>query len=108
MVPLRTVCDQTTLAQNFEMSRCGRLVQPEFVGELGYVEWSLVESVEHEDAIGVGEGGAKIRFELGNFLFECLIDHVDLAYIHIIVYLQLHHTFVTVCTIVECVILNFV
>ena len=92
--------DQTPLPHNFEMPRCSGLIQPEFMGEFGYIEWFLAERIKHEDAIGVREGEAKICFELGNFLFESLIYHVILTYIHINAYSHSYDTLVTICTIV--------
>ena len=96
---------QAPLAHHFEMSRRSRLIQPEFVSEFGYIERLLAERIEHEDAVGVRECETKIGLELGDFLFESLVEHVVLAYIHINAYLHPHHTFVTVCTTVLGVIL---
>ena len=90
------------------MPRCCGLIQPEFIGEFGHIERFLAEGVQHQDAVRVREGKAKVGFQFGDFLFECLIDHVVLAYIRINVYLQLHHNIVMICTIVNCVILSFV
>ena len=70
------------------MPRCCGLIQPEFIGEFGYIERFLAEGIKHEDTVGVREREAKISFELGDFLFEGLVDHVVLAYIHINAYLH--------------------
>ena len=99
---------QTSLTHNFEMPRCCGLIQPEFIREFGYIERFLAEGIEHEDAVWVREGEAKICFEFGYFLFESWINHVVLAYIRMNVYLHPHHNFVIDCTIVNCVILSFV
>jgi hypothetical protein len=82
------------------MSRCSGLVQPEFIGEFGYIERLLAESIKHEDTVGVREGEAKVGFEFGNFLFKGLVYHVVLTYIRINAYLHVHHTLVMICTIV--------
>jgi hypothetical protein len=70
------------------------------MAEFGYIERFLAEGIQHEDARGVREGEAKICFELGNFLFEGLVDHIIPAYIRINACLHSHDTLVTVCTIV--------
>ena len=99
---------QTPLTHNFEVTRCSGLIQSKFMAKFGNIERLLAEGIEHKNAIGVREGEAKISFELGNFLFESLVEHIVLAYIRMNAYLHSHHIFVTVCTIVDCVILSFV
>jgi len=100
--------DQTPFTHNFEMSRCSGLVQPEFIGEFGYIERFLAQCIKHEDAVGIGKSEAKIGFKLGYFLFERLIKHIVLTYIRINAYLHDHHTLVMVCTIVLGVTLIYV
>jgi hypothetical protein len=99
--------NQSPLAHHLEMSRCCGLVQPEFIGEFGYIERLLTKGIQHEDTVGIGKREAEISFELGNFLFEGWIYHVILIYIRINAYLHDHLTLMKGCTKVFSVILIY-